>query len=405
MKLEVTVSEIEDILKKIQKKPGQLFEMIRLDIRESISKYVTAVITKELLHHIFRNMNHCSDSCYCGFDNKDVGEVPDGVSKNPNRKFHPFIISRNRQHAGAVTKDFSFLFLGGVSSRTLSAISEKLIGRKISSVEIGYVINDLNAAIEAWRRRDLSQKPIRYLFADRVFFQIRVGKSTEVVTILVAIGVMESGQKLVLGFKAGDKASSTSWRDFFKDLKSRGLDSEKVVLGLMDVVAGLERVFTEEFPKAKIQYCQGRVARNVLDKVPEDFKEDMASEIRSIFYAASHEKAWERYGSFRQRWQKTVPFAAEYLERSIDNCLTFFNFPSEEWISLRSINIIERLNREFRRQSKSMKIEGEDASFYRLLAYMSLKMELNWRSTPVGKVPKNLPFFKELAYEHAAQGN
>jgi putative transposase len=87
------------------------------------------------------------------------------------------------------------------------------------------------------------------------------------------------------------------------------------------------------------------------------------------------------------------------LERSIDACLTFFNFPIDEWLSLRTTNIIERLNKEFKRRTKTMEILAGAAACYRLLALISLKMELHWRSNPAGKVRKNLSFFQELVYE------
>jgi putative transposase len=74
----------------------------------------------------------------------------------------------------------------------------------------------------------------------------------------------------------------------------------------------------------------------------------------------------------------------------------FFNFPEEEWISLRTTNIIERLHKEFKRRTKPMEIVAGEAACYRLLAFISLKMELHWRSNPVGSVRKNLPFFKNF---------
>ena len=264
---------------------------------------------------------------------------------------------------------------------------------------------ELNTAVEAWRRRDLSQESVKYLFIDGVNFHMRMGRSIEVVPVLVAIGVTETGQKLVLSLQAGDKESATSWREFFKDLKSRGLDGGMFTLGMMDGLPGLETVFREEFPKAKIQRCQVHVARNVLAKVPQKFKQGVADDLRSIFYAASQDQAWECFEAFRQKWQKVIPSAVECLERNIDACLTFFNFPPEEWISLRTTNIIERLNKEFKRRTKVMEIVAGETACYRILAYISLKMELHWRSNPVGKVHKNLPFFKELAYEHFTQKN
>lgn len=122
----------------------------------------------------------------------------------------------------------------------------------------------------------MSQEQIKYLFLDGVNFDVLVGDSVERTPVLVAIGVTEAGRRLVLGLQAGDKESSSSWREFFKDLKRRGLDSAKVTMGIMDGLPGLEKVFVEEFPKAKVQRCQVHVARNVLAKVPQKFKETVA---------------------------------------------------------------------------------------------------------------------------------
>jgi putative transposase len=90
-------------------------------------------------------------------------------------------------------------------------------------------------------------------------------------------------------------------------------------------------------------------------------------------------------------------------ERSIDSRLTFFSFPDEEWISLRNTNVIERLNKEFRRRTRPMEILAGEAACYRILAFVSLKMELHWRSNPMGKVNNNLLFFKKLADNNFTQ--
>lgn len=411
MKLEVTVSEISEIFKEIQERPGKLFEMIRLDIKEVVGKYLTAMMNAELTHYLGRepyvrisgHENHRNGSYGRGFAIKGIGEVHVDVPRDRNGEFKTSVIPRSKQYEEEIARDFSILFLAGVSTRTLSMISERLIGRRISPAEISSVNEELNAAVEAWRRRDLSKEPVKYLFIDGVHFHMRMGRSVEIVPVLVAIGVTETGQKLVLSLQAGDKESAASWREFFKDLKSRGLNSEKITLGMMDGLSGLETVFREEFPNARVQRCQVHVARNVLAKVPKKFKQDVANDLRSIFYAPSLEKAWEYFENFRQTWRKSLPSAVECLERSIDACLTFFNFPPEEWISLRTTNIIERLNKEFRRRTKVMEIIAGEIACYRILAYISLKMELHWRANPVGKVRKNLPFFKELAYEYFTQ--
>jgi putative transposase len=411
MKLEVTVAEIAEIIKVIQDRPEQLFEMIRLDVRETVGKYLTAMMDAELTRFIGReayvrvagNAKHRNGSYKRSFTMKNIGEVQVKVPRDREGAFKTMIIPRSKQYENEISRDLGALFLGGISTRTLSMISERLIGRKISPTEISSVNMELTEAVLKWQRRDLSRESIKYLFIDGVHFHMRLERSIEIVPVLVAIGVTEEGQKLVLSLQSGDKESATSWREFFKDLKSRGLDGGKVTLGIMDGLPGLQTVFKEEFPQAKTQRCQVHVARNVLAKVPKKFKQAVANDLRPIFYAPSPEKARVCFEVFRQRWQKSVPSSVECLARNVDACLTFFNYPPDEWISLRTTNIIERLNKEFRRRTRPMEILAGETACYRILAFICLKMELHWRSNPVGKVRKNLPFFREFAYEHFTQ--
>lgn len=413
MKLEISVAEVKEIFKEIQNQPEQLFEMMRLDVRETVGQYLSAMMKAELSHFLGRgtyehgkgDVNHRNGSYDRSFTLKGIGEVAVKVPRDRRGEFKTLVMPRSKQYESEICRDLSLMFLTGISTRSLSMISERLIGRKISPAEISSVNVKLSEAVEKWRLRDLSKEAVQYLFVDGVNFDMRIGKSIEVVPVLVAIGVTVGGGKLVLGIQSGDKESAASWREFFRDLKSRNLDGSRVALGIMDGLPGLEAVFKKEFPHAKVQRCQVHVARNVLAKVPRKLKKDVADDLRSIFYASSRGKAVTFFEQFRQRWAKDIPSAVACLERSADACLTFFHFPEEEWISLRTTNIIERLNKEFKRRTRPMEIlAGEDAC-YRLLAFISLKMELHWRSTPVGKVRKNLPFFKELAYENFTQKN
>jgi putative transposase len=143
-------------------------------------------------------------------------------------------------------------------------------------------------------------------------------------------------------------------------------------------------------------------------------KKEVADDLRSIFYASSKNKAVEFFEHFKKKWKNTISLIVSCLERSINACLTFFSFPEEEWIPLRTTNIIERLNKEFKRRTKPIEILAGETACYRLLAFISLRMELHClpvrctqtgRSNPIGRVYNNLPFFKELAYEKFTQKN
>jgi putative transposase len=225
---------------------------------------------------------------------------------------------------------------------------------------------------------------------------MRIDGSVEKVPVLAVIGVTTEGCRTALGLQAGDKESATSWREMFKDLKRRGLDGGTIALGIMDGLPSLERVFKEEFPHAKTQRCQVHVVRNVLAKVPKKLKKQIGDEVRSMFYVSSKAKALEFFEQFKATWEKEIPSAVKCLENSLESCLTYLQFPEDEWLCLRTTNGIERVNKEFKRRTKPMEILAGERSCYMLLAFVCLKMEVHWRMKPIGKVLENLPSLKKL---------
>jgi len=364
MKVEISVPEVVSIFKEIQEQPKKIFEMIRVEIRDSVGAYLSKLMEMELTHFLGRrwyergqgDVNHRNGSYGRNFTLKGIGEVRVEVPRDRKGEFKTRVIPRSKRYEDELREDLSFMFLTGISTRSLSMISERLIGRKVSPAEVSNANKELIEAVEKWRTRDLSGEKIKYIILDGVNFDMRIDGSIEKVPVLVAIGVTETGHRVVLGFQAGDKESSPTWRQFFKDLKVRGVDWKNVVLGVMDGLPALEKVFKEEFSKAKVQRCQVHLARNVLAKVPKKLKKAVADDMRSIFYASSKAKAMEFFEIFRQKWQRDLPSAVKCLERSLEAALTFFMCPEEEWISLRTTNIIERLHKEFKRRTKPMEI-------------------------------------------------
>jgi putative transposase len=384
---------------------------MRAEIQQAVAAYLDAVMRAELTACLGREryqrtggtVNHRNGGYPRRFTIKGIGDVQVLVPRDRRGEFQSQVLPRYRRYEQEIGRDLSLLFLCGISTRSLSAISLRLLGRRVSPAEVSEANKELVEAVEKWRMRSLSTEPIQYLFIDGVNFRMRIQRRVEIVPVLVAIGVTEKGQKLVVGLQAGDKESATNWREFFRDLKQRGLDGSRVTLGIMDGLTSLETVFREEFPQARTQRCQVHVVRNVLAKVPRKLKTEVAADIKPVFYAPSRLQALEAYERFREKWQAIVPSAVASLERSLEACLTYLDFPVEQWVSLRTTNLIERLHKEFRRRTRPMEVLPGEAACYRLLAFISLKMELHWRSTPVGKVLRRLPFFNESAFRKFTQ--
>jgi putative transposase len=404
MKINLSVTEFLSVCKAIQLRPESVFKMIRREVRASIGRYLNEMMKVELAEHLDRKPyerkngenNHRNGFYHRNLTLKGIGPVDLSVPRDRMGKFKSLIIPRSKRIEEELRKDICLMFLTGISTRTLSMISSQLIGRRISHSQVSIVSRELIDAVEAWRERDLSGETIKYIFVDGVCFKMRVAGQVDNVPVLVAIGVNESGQRMVLGLQSGDKESASSWREFFKDLKRRGLNRKDVRLGIMDGLPGLEKVFKEEFINADIQRCQVHVAKNVLAKVPMRLKSAVADDVHTIFYASSKKESLNLFEGFCNRWTKELPSAVKCLERSIEACLTFFQFPKDEWVSLRTSNIIERLNKEFKRRTKPMEIVAGERACYTLLAFISLKMEVHWRNFLLGKRTSNLPALQIL---------
>ena len=404
MKMEITVAEAVELINQIHKQPDSLFEMIRATVKENVGQYLSELMETEMTHFLGRQRyqrvegqrKDRNGSYPRNYALKGIGAVNVKVPRDRNGAFTTQVIPRSKQYEDTLREDLCTMFLAGISTRTLSLISEKLVGRKLSSAEVSKASKQLAQAVEAWRQRDLSSEPIKYIYVDGTLFSMRIGKTVDKEPVLVAIGVTELGHRTVLGLQAGDKESAPVWRQMFKDLKKRGLDASRVELGIMDGLFGLEMVFKEEFSKAKVQRCQVHVARNVLAKVPKKLKKGIGDEVRSIFYASSRQKAVGFFNAFKSKWENELPSAVKCLETSLDSCLTYLHFPEEEWICLRITNVIERVNKEFKRRTRPMEIVAGERACYTLLAFVCLKMELRWRSKPIGKVAQQSAFIKKI---------
>ena len=413
MKMELSVSEAMELINEIREQPEGLFEMIRTNVKESVGHYLSGLMETELTGFLGRDRyervegdrNHRNGSYGRRYTLKGIGEVCVTVPRDRNGDFKTQVLPRSKQYEDALREDLCAMFLAGVSTRTLSILSERLIGRKISPTEVSNASKELTDAVERWRERDLSKEPIKYLYVDGTLFSMRIGGSVEKIPVLVVIGVTVDGYRTVLAVQAGDKESASVWRELFKDIKMRGLDAGHVILGIMDGLPGLEKVFLEEFANARVQRCQIHVARNILAKVPKKLKKIVADELRSIFYASSRKKALTFFEQFKSRWQQQLPSAVKCLENSLHSCLTYLQFPEEEWLCLRTTNVIERINKEFKRRTKPMEIMAGERSCYTLLAFVCLKMELHWRSKPIGNVAPNLPFVRKLAKDNFTHNN
>jgi len=400
----VDVSELKSFVQTLPQIKGQIFDVMHLDIRKASSEYLGMLMNMELALFLGRDRyerkgavsttsrNYRNGFYQRTFAIKNIGDLSIRVPRDRLGEFKTTVLPKYDRIDPAIKSDAVLMYFLGMSTRSLSLISTRLFGRKISHSLLSQHSAELHEKVEGWRTRAITDE-IKYLYVDGTYFTMRTTDSIEKVCVLVVIGVDKNGHKHIIALQAGDKESASNWRELFKDLKSRGLDGSKIELGIMDGLPGLEKVFLEEFRNSKIQRCQVHIARNVLAKCPHKIKQEVADDLRSIFYASSKKKAEGFYKVFETKWAKEVPSAFKSLETNLENALTFMSFPEAEWLALRTTNPIERLNKEFKRRTKTMEIVAGEKSCYSLLAVVSIRMEAYWKKHPIA-FQKRLPWFK-----------
>ena len=190
-----------------------------------------------------------------------------------------------------------------------------------------------------------------YVYVDGIYLRRNWGGEFENVSILVALGVNEDGYREVIGAAEGMKEDKASWLSFLQWLKGRGLDGVRLIVG--DKCLGMLEAAAEAFPQAKYQRCTVHFYRNVFSATPRSKMKLVAKMLKAIHAqenkAAAREKAKQVIQALREM---KLHEAAKKVEDSIEETLSYMDFPYEHWLRIRTNNVIERLNREIRRRTR-----------------------------------------------------
>ena len=279
------------------------------------------------------------------------GEVELKMPKLKGVSFETAIIERYRRRESSVEEALIEMYLAGVSVRRVEDITEALWGTKVSPSTISELNKKAYVHIEEWRNRMLHGGKYSYVYVDGIYLKRNWGGEFENVSSLVAIGVNEDGYREVLGAGEGMKEDKASWIGFLQWLRGRGLEGVKLVVG--DKCLGMLEAVGEVFPEAKYQRCTVHFYRNVFSVVPRSKMKLVAKMLKAIHAqeskAAAREKAKQVAVTLREMKLKE---AAKKVEDSIEETLTYMDFPYEHWLRIRTNNVIERLNREIRRRTR-----------------------------------------------------
>jgi putative transposase len=301
-------------------------------------------------------------------------DVPRGRMVGPNGKEHEWqsmLVPRYARRLPEINEAVVGVYLSGGNTRRIrGALAPLLKNAPLSKSAVSRVLATLKEQWEEWKKASLRNLDVAYIFFDGIALPIRSGGKVARLPVLAAMGVMSDGSKRLLALEFCSSESSESWKAFIDGLISRGLRAPK--LCVIDGNAGLHNAISLAWQRCKIQRCTVHKLRNITAKVPKHAQTEVADDYHKIVYAKTKTTALEAAKSFVKKWKARCPNAVASLQEAGDDLLTFFDFPAEQWKSIRSTNTIERLNEEFRRRVKTQaSLPNENAAVILLFSLIA----------------------------------
>lgn len=269
------------------------------------------------------------------------------------------------------------LYLHGLASGDFELALRGLLGEgaPLSASSIQRLKAKWELEYDAWKKQDLSGLEVVYCWADGLY--VKAGIEDRKAALLVIIGALTDGSKVLLACESGERESKESWLKILRDLKARGLKLPRLTVA--DGHLGIWAALGETHPDGEEQRCWNHKITNVLDDLPKKEQPHASELLKEMAYAPTLQECEKKRDEFCLRYRKGSPKAVETLKRDWDRMVTFYRFPQEHWVHLRTTNIVEspfsavRLRTDASRRYK--RVEGAKAMIWKLLRVA----EKSWR--------------------------
>jgi putative transposase len=190
---------------------------------------------------------------------------------------------------------------------------------------------------EAWKQRRLDDLEVVYVWADGLY--IKAGLEDTKAALLVIIGALTDGRKVVLAVESGQRESKDSWGAVLRDLRERGLKPWRCTIA--DGHLGIWAALGEHQPDAAEQRCWNHRILNILDAIPKQYHAEATTLLCTMPYAETRTACETLRAQFGRRYRTLAPKAVERLTSDWERLVTFYQFPREHWRHLRTTNVVE----------------------------------------------------------------
>jgi transposase-like protein len=324
--------------------------------------------------------------------------------------FTSAILPRYMRRVPSLDNLIPTLYLKGISTGDFTEALEAILGEKAKGLSASTVVRlkrQWEQEYRAWATRDLAGKRYVYFWADGIYFNVRLEDTeNKRQCFLIIIGALEDGTKELVAVLDGYRESKLSWMELLSSLKERGL-TEGPKLAIGDGGLGFWAALRETYSDTKEQRCWVHKTANILDKMPKSTQPKAKEKIHDIYLAPTREQALVAYNSFLSLYGKKFPDACACLMKDKDVLFTFYGFPAEHWVHLRSTNPIESTFATVRLRTEKTKGCGSRLATLTMVFKLVYETRKTWKKLKgyrlIPKVLKGITFVDGELQEEGKQ--
>jgi putative transposase len=390
IKVEVSFPEATRAIEAFSKNRLQAFESMANEIKSAVSNTISGLLQSEMT--IFLGKPDQADNKKNGFKEREfaikgIGCVRIRMPQDRKSRFKSDIILPNEQVDPRLKEDLAVLHLAGLSTRTMAMMSKRILGLEVSHSTVSKSLKSIEEKALNFLTRPITKK-YWALYIDGTNFKIQRRGTTAREPSLVVLGIDEDNRMSILAIEPGTKDDAESWKAVFSELRKRGLDMVAVRIGIMDGLPGLEKVFAETFLNAVTARCWVHALKNAIAKTPARYREVFKKLAKQVMYADSENAARKAFLGLKNTLGTDAERAVRCLEKDLDSLLRHYQFEKSLWRVLKTTNPIERVNKEFKRRTKSMETLGS-RTLELLTAFTALRLEFGWNLKAVNSASMN----------------
>jgi putative transposase len=356
------------------KSPDGLREIVRAVMQEMLEAEMTDALGAEKGERTAARLGYRS-GYYTRTLVTRVGKLELRVPQDRDGRFSTELFERYQRSEQALVATLAEMYVQGVSTRKVKAITEELCGHAFSASSISAINKRLDESLRAFAERPLGE-PFPYLILDARYEKVREGGVVMSQAVLIAVGVDWDGRRQILAVEMANRESRSSWKDFLLGLRRRGLHGVEFVVA--DDHAGLRASVREVLAEAAFQRCYVHFLRNALDHLPRKADDDCLQELRWLYDRRSIDEARRDLSAWIAKWGARYPKLVTWVEENIEETLTFYRLPLLHHKHLKSTNMLERLNEEIRRRTYVVRIFPNSDACRRLVRALAVETHENW---------------------------